>query len=92
MVVVMATGGGKSLTFMLPAACDPGGTTVVVVPLIVLRQDMKRHCQQLGIRCAEWNGRKPPDAAAVVLVTPESAVGDGFRTFLNRFKGTRQLD
>jgi hypothetical protein len=28
----------------------------------------------------------------VVLVTPESAVGEAFATFLNRLQATRQLD
>ena len=36
-VVVMGTGGGKSLVFMLPAWCSSGGTSIVVVPLIALR-------------------------------------------------------
>jgi superfamily II DNA helicase RecQ len=91
-VAVMPTGGGKSLLFMLPAFAEQGGTTVVVVPLIALRGDMKRRCQKLGISCVEWESRHPPDAAAVVLVTPESAVGEAFTTFLNRLQATRQLD
>ena len=91
-VAVMPTGGGKSLLFMLPAFAEQGGTTVVVVPLIALRGDMKRRCQKLGILCVEWESRHPPDAAAVVLVTPESAVGETFTTFLNRLQATRQLD
>ena len=91
-VAVMPTGAGKSLLFMLPAWAEQGGTTVVVVPLVALRGDMMRRCRQLGISCAEWEGRHPPDAAAVVLVTPESAVGEDFTTFLNRLRATRQLD
>jgi superfamily II DNA helicase RecQ len=91
-VAVMPTGAGKSLLFMLPAWAEQGGTTIVVVPLIALRGDMKRRCKALGISCAEWQGRRPPDAAAVVLVTPESAVSEDFMTFLNRLKATRQLD
>jgi superfamily II DNA helicase RecQ len=91
-VAVMPTGGGKSLLFMLPAFAEQGGTTVVVVPLIALRGDMKRRCQKLGISCVERESRHPPDAAAVVLVTPESAVGETFATFLNRLQATRQLD
>jgi hypothetical protein len=83
-VAVMPTGGGKSLLFMLPAFAEQGGTTVVIVPLIALRGDMKRRCQKLGISCVEWESRHPPDAAAVVLVTPESAIGEAFTTFLNR--------
>jgi superfamily II DNA helicase RecQ len=91
-VAVMPTRAGKSLLFMLPAFAEQGGTTVVVVPLIALRGGMKRRCQKLGISCVEWESRRPPDAAAVVLVTPESAVGERFATFLNRLQATRQLD
>jgi superfamily II DNA helicase RecQ len=91
-VAVMPTGGGKSLLFMLPAFAEQGGTTVVIVPLIALRGDMKRRCQKLGISCVEWESRHPPDAAAVVLVTPESAIGEAFTTFLNRLQAMRQLD
>ncbi|KAG9193953.1 hypothetical protein G6011_03988 [Alternaria panax] len=91
-VAVMPTGAGKSMLFMLPAWAEQGGTTVVVVPLIALRGDMMRRCRKLGISCAEWDSRRPPDAAAVVLVTPESAVGEEFATFLNRLRATRQLD
>ena len=91
-VAVMPTGAGKSMLFMLPAWAEQGGTTVVIVPLIALRGDMMRRCKKLGISCAEWDGRHPPDAAAIVLVTPESAVGEDFATFLNRLRATRQLD
>jgi len=91
-VVVMPTGAGKSMLFMLPAWAKQGGTTVVVVPLIALRRDMKQRCNALRISCAEWEGRCSPNAAAIVLVTPESAVSEGFMTFLNRLKATQQLD
>jgi superfamily II DNA helicase RecQ len=91
-VAVMGTGGGKSLLFMLPAFCSGGGVSVVVVPLIALRQDMRKRCEDMGITCREWNSRQPADAARIVLVTPESAVSEGFRTFLNRMKATQQLD
>ncbi|KAF1924221.1 uncharacterized protein M421DRAFT_403480, partial [Didymella exigua CBS 183.55] len=51
-----------------------------------------RRCKELGISCAEWESRCPPDAAAIVFVTPESSVGEAFATFLNRLRATRQLD
>jgi Lhr-like helicase len=53
---------------------------------------MKQRCTKLGISCVEWESRRPPNAAAVVLVTPESAVGEAFATFLNWLQATRQLD
>jgi superfamily II DNA helicase RecQ len=88
----MPTGEGKSILFMLPAWVEPGGTTVVVVPLIALRSNMKRRCDKFGIVCAEWESGQPPDGAAIVLVTPESAVGKPFGTFLNRMRTMRRLD
>jgi superfamily II DNA helicase RecQ len=91
-VAVMPTGEGKSILFMLPAWVEPGGTTVVVVPLIALRGDMKRRCDEFGIVCAEWEKARAPDGAAIVLVTPESAVGKEFGTFLNRMRTMRRLD
>jgi superfamily II DNA helicase RecQ len=91
-VAVMPTEGCKSLLFMLPAFAEQGGTTIVIVPLIALRRDMNRRCQKLEISCIDWESRHPPDTAAVVLVTPESAVGEAFATFLNRLQATRQLD
>ena len=91
-VAVMGTGGGKSLLFMLPAYCSRSGVTVVVVPLIALRQDMKRRCEEMGIRCQEWESQRPGDGAQVVLVTPESAVSEGFSTFLTRMRAMQQLD
>jgi superfamily II DNA helicase RecQ len=82
-VAVMPTGGGKSLLFMLLVWAEQGGTTVVVILLIALRGDMMRRCKLFGILCVVWEGRRLPDAAAVVLVTSESAVGEEFATFLN---------
>jgi hypothetical protein len=52
-VVVMGTGAGKSMLFMLPARCAEGGLTVVVVPLVALRNNIKDRCDELGIECVE---------------------------------------
>jgi hypothetical protein len=91
-VAVMPTGGGKSLLFMFPAWVAPGGLTVVVVPLISLRGDLLQRCGQLGLSCIEWETRRPPDEAAIVLVTPESALTKDFITFLNRQRLLYRLD
>src|SRR3982750_2839826 len=68
-IAVMRTGGGKSLLFMLPASVGDAGTTVVVTPLLALKQDMQRRCRQLGINCVEWKGgQRPLQDASIILV------------------------
>ena len=81
-MVVMQTGGGKSLLYMLPASCSPDSITVVVVPLVSLLSNQVRRCQQAGLRVARWGETKAVRQAQVVLITPESAVTKAFGRFL----------
>lgn len=48
-VVVMPTGGGKSMLFMLPASVGVGDVTVVVVPFVTLRHDMRGRSERAGV-------------------------------------------
>src|SRR5437588_12492255 len=50
-LVVMPTGGGKSLCYQLPALADLG-LVVVVSPLIALMSDQWRRLQEAGVRAS----------------------------------------
>jgi ATP-dependent DNA helicase RecQ len=96
-LVLMPTGGGKSICYQIPAVTMPG-TAVVVSPLISLMKDQVEALRAVGIKAAFFNSslsepeqREVEDAffkdeLDLLYVSPEKLVSQQFMPLLKRAK------
>lgn len=94
LLVIMPTGGGKSLCFQLPALLKPG-LTVVVSPLIALMQDQVDALRDNGIAATFLNSSLSlPEVRSretailngkvkLLYAAPERLLGERFLSFLD---------
>jgi ATP-dependent DNA helicase RecQ len=101
-LVLMPTGGGKSVCYQIPALLRQGAG-IVVSPLIALMQDQVDALLQLGVRAAFLNSSQDAEAAREVqrrlfagqldllYVAPERLVTEGFARALERMRSGHGL-
>ena len=96
-LVLMPTGGGKSLCYQIPALVKDG-LTVVVSPLIALMQDQVESLAEVGVRAAFLNSTQTSEDAMrvrrevrageidLLYVAPERLLTAGMLDFLDTVK------
>ncbi len=92
-LVLMPTGGGKSLCYQIPALVR-SGVAIVISPLIALMQDQVSALRQAGVRAAALNSMIDADQAQqikrlllggeldLLYVAPERLMTPGFQSLL----------
>ena len=93
-LVILGTGGGKSLSYLLPASIETG-LTAVVVPLKSLLSDALHKCSALNFNAQQWDGNE--DISAVIKVdilffTVEQATSWAGYQFLSGLKNAKLLN
>ncbi|MFA5826802.1 MAG: RecQ family ATP-dependent DNA helicase, partial [Gallionellaceae bacterium] len=101
-LVLMPTGGGKSLCYQIPALLREG-VGIVVSPLIALMQDQVDALKQLGVSAAFLNSSLDANAAREVsqqllrgelkllYVAPERLMTEGFLNLLERLEQDNRI-
>lgn len=96
-LVLMPTGGGKSICYQIPAIIFDG-ITIVVSPLIALMQDQVASLKELGISAAYLSYALEQEEnqkiiqqirnkeIKILYVTPEKLTNEWFVSFLGRLK------
>ena len=91
-IAVLPTGCGKSLIFFLYSFVFPNLTSVVVVPTVLLKQDLLRRAAEKGISSSDhpWGGEGGDDVSLLFLI-PEAAAERSTRDALAQLYCSRRL-
>ncbi len=88
-IAVLATGAGKTMLIVLPALMDLDHTTIVVLPLKALLNDLSRRMTEFGVGHQVWTTSGNQACAIrsdtnLVLVGVDQAVKSAFKTAIAR--------
>ncbi|KFY92767.1 hypothetical protein V500_04038 [Pseudogymnoascus sp. VKM F-4518 (FW-2643)] len=89
-IIVLATGSGKTLIVVLAVSIADTGTTILILLLIALRNDMLRRFSDVGIQPLVWTP-ETMRTAPLVIVSVEAACSERFVEYAQGLVMRQQL-
>ena len=103
-IVIIPTGGGKTVTFSIPSMMKPG-ISLVVSPLVMLMYDQVTRLRQYGVNACYFstlltqnkkdfvlhNFQQPDCQHEFIFTSPESVLGDKFMECLDKLHKNHRL-
>jgi len=103
MLLVLGTGSGKTLIYLLAAYIEgerarktrtPAPLTIVVVPTRSLVQDILKRCTSMGVKAVSWKKRGTSpifEDATVIVLAVEQVLMDDYAPFLENMRSEGRL-
>ena len=79
--IILPTGAGKSLMFEIPALFNGVKSTIVIVPLDALAENLLQRCKDDRIDTIIY-GRGTPRYAKIIIIITETAISSNCRQFI----------
>ncbi|KAG2121470.1 hypothetical protein DEU56DRAFT_918156 [Suillus clintonianus] len=82
-VLIMKTGGGKSMAWIVPSVLDDSAKSIVVCPFVALLDQQYKNSVAAGLRCHNYcTSKNVPDNVQILFVQVEHCSGQAFSSFL----------
>jgi superfamily II DNA helicase RecQ len=96
-IVILGTGAGKSLVYQLQQKLPGAGVTVLLLPLVSVKQDTIGKCLRKGVHVRVWGGQASDHSTSnsLVIASLDQAVGKGsigFQNYLHKLNTVGQLN
>ena len=95
-VTILGTDEGKSLLYMLLSRLASTGTTVVILSLISLKQNMIHHCKKICLDYKVWKatekGEERMVSCALMFMLVKQTMSSIFHKYLNHLKTDNTLN
>lgn len=90
-VIVLATGSGKTLIIMVAVALKGAATTILILPTVALRGNMIGRLDKVKLKHHVWSPGSTK-SAPLVVTSAEAACSDRFLEYANRLVDRQRLD